>query len=185
MSYAKSIVQEISKPASFIRDAAIVILASFAIGLFAKITIPLPFTPVPIATQNAVILLIAALLGARRAAAATFAFLAQGAAGFPVFAGGVGGIAKFFGPTGGYLIGYLAAAVLVGYLMERYKEKTVSKTFFALAAGNATICLMGAAYLSTFIGFQKALLLGVTPFVVGDFLKMIASVKILNWVWKR
>ncbi len=185
MSYAKPLVQEISKPASFVRDASLVLLASFAIGLFAKISIPLPFTPVPLATQNAVILLFAALLGARRAAAATFAFLAQGAAGFPVFAGGVGGIAIFFGPTGGYLVGYFAAAVLVGYLMKKFKEKTVSKTVLALAAGYATVLLCGAAYLSTFVGFQKALLLGAAPFLVGDLLKIVASVKILNWINRR
>ncbi len=185
MSYAKTFAIETSKPADLARDAAIVILASLVIGLFAKVSIPLPFTPVPIGTQNSVILLMAAFLGARRAAAATFAFLAQGAAGFPVFAGGVGGIVKFFGPTGGYLIGYLAAAFLVGYIIEKCKEKTVSKTFFALAAGHAAIYLFGAAYLATFIGFSKALLLGVAPFVVGDLLKIVASLKILNWVGSR
>lgn len=185
MSYAKPFAVETSKPVSFARDAAIVILASLVIGLFAKISIPLPFTPVPIGTQNSVILLMAAFLGARRAAAATFAFLVQGAAGFPVFAGGVGGMGKFFGPTGGYLIGYLAAAFVVGLLIEKYKEKTVSKTFFALAAGHAFIYLFGAAYLSAFVGFQKALLLGVAPFLVGDLLKIVASLKILNWIGSK
>jgi len=186
MRYAKlELILEDSKPLSFLRDAAIAIFASLLIGFFAKLTIPLPFTPVPIATQNSMILLLGALLGARRGASAVFAFLAQGAMGFPVFAGGVGGFAIFIGPRGGYLIGYLAAAFVVGYLIEKFKEKNISMTFFAFAAGNLVIYLFGAAYLSTFVGFQKALLLGVAPFILGDFFKIFVCMKILNWIERR
>lgn len=182
MSYVKPLVFENVKSASILRDITISIAASIGIGLLAQLAIPLPFTPVPIATQNSFVLLLGAMLGARRGAAAVFAFLVQGAMGFPVFAGGVGGAAKILGPTGGYLIGYLVAAFLVGALMEKWKERTVSKTFLSLAAGHATIYLFGAAYLSTFLGFEKALLLGVAPFVIGDLLKIVLSLKILNWV---
>lgn len=184
MSFVKPFVLDHSKPISIVKDIAISIAASFGIGLLAQLAIPLPFTPVPIATQNSFVLLLAALLGARRGSAAVFAFLAQGAMGFPVFAGGVGGMAKILGPTGGYLMGYLIAAFLVGTLMEKWKERSVCKTFLSLAAGHLTIYLFGAAYLSTFVGFEKALLLGVAPFVIGDLLKIVVSLKIMNWIDK-
>ncbi|PIS03355.1 MAG: biotin transporter BioY [Chlamydiae bacterium CG10_big_fil_rev_8_21_14_0_10_42_34] len=157
------------------RDFTLVILASFLISLFGQLSIPLWFSPVPIATQSAAVLLVAALLGSRRGAAATFAFLAQGALGLPVFSGGVGGIQCFFGPTGGYLIGYLIASYVVGYLIETYK-----RPFTALSVGNLVIYFFGASYLATFVGFGQALLLGVAPFVLGDLLKMIVSLKLLQ-----
>ena len=176
MSQVKALSWEKS-PALF-QDVAIVLLSSILIGLFGQIAIPLPFTPVPIATQPQVILLLAALLGPRRAVAAVLAFLAQGAFGLSVFAGAVGGMAKLMGPTAGYLLGYVAASWITGHLVEKMREKTIVKTFLAMSVGNGVIFLMGCAYLSTFLGLQKALLLGALPFILGDVLKLIFCAKI-------
>jgi biotin transport system substrate-specific component len=162
------------------KDFTLVLLASFVICLSGQISIPLWFTPVPIATQNSVVLLVAALLGARRGTAAVFAFLAQGAMGLPVFSGGLGGFTCFFGPTGGYLVGYLIASYLVGALVEKRKGLIT-----AFAIGNLTIYLCGASYLASFVGFSKALLLGVAPFLLGDLLKSIASIKIVQWANRK
>ncbi len=162
------------------RDFALVLLASFVICLSGQVSIPLWFTPVPLATQNTVILLTAALLGSRRAGAATFAFLAQGALGLPVFSNGKAGIAVLMGPTGGYLIGYLVAAFVVGYLVERRKN-----LIGALAVGNGIIYLCGASYLATFVGVSKAFLLGVAPFVLGDIVKSVVSLKVVGWIRGR
>lgn len=162
------------------RDIALILLSSVVLGLFAKVSIPLPFTPIPIATQPHIVLLLAALLGAKRAGAAVLSFLTQGAFGLPVFAGGMGGIAILLGPRGGYLIGYLAAAFVVGWLLEK-RKKTLGNTALALTAGNFVIYLFGAGYLSTMIGFQKAFVLGVAPFLIGDALKILACLKILQW----
>lgn len=179
MSYARTTTLE----KTILRDILLVILASFAICLSGKLAIPLWFTPVPIATQNSVVLILAALLGARRGAAATFLFLLQGAMGLPVFST-EGGLHSFFGPTGGYRIGYLIAAFLVGTIAE--KNKTLSNAFLAMTVGNLVIYFCGASYLSTFVGVGKALLLGVVPFVLGDFLKMIAGLNILRWMgWNK
>lgn len=161
------------------RDFLFVVLASLALGLFGRISIPLWFTPVPIATQNTAVLLVAALLGSRRGVAAVFAFLAQGAMGLPVFSNGAAGFAHFFGPTGSYLIGYLVAAFVVGLIAE--KRKTIGGFTLALAAGNATIYLFGVCGLSFFVGFNKAFQLGVVPFLIGDFVKSLIVVKILHW----
>lgn len=159
-----------------VRDFALVLLASFVICLSGQISIPLWFTPIPIATRNSIILLMSALLGARRGSLATFLFLAQGLLGLPVFSNGHGGFQWFMGPTGGYLIGYLLASYLVGTIVEKYKSPIL-----ALTAGNLLIYFCGAGYLSTFVGGPvQALLLGVVPFLLGDFLKMIVSLKIIS-----
>ena len=168
------------------RNAAIVILASIVIGFSGQLVIPLPFTPVPIATRNSLILLMAVLLGSRRGSLATFSFLAQAAVGLPVFAGIVGGWHMFLGPTGGYLVGYLVAAFITGFIVEKCKERTLMNAFIALTIGNLIIYLFGAAFLATFVGFKQALLLGVAPFLIGDALKILASLKILEWLrWTK
>lgn len=161
-------------------DVLLVLLASFAICLSGKISIPLWFTPVPLATQSIVVLLLAIFLGSRRATAATFLFLVQGAMGLPVFSTPTG----LFGPTAGYLIGYLAASFLTGFLAER--NKTLANALLAILAGHAAIYLCGVSYLSTFLGFKKALLLGAAPFLLGDLLKTIAALHILKWArWDK
>lgn len=159
------------------RDVTLVLLASFAICLSGQLTIPLWFTPVPLAVRPSLILLLAALLGSRRGAAATFAFLVQGALGLPVFMNGAAGIQPFFGPVGGYLIGYLIASFVVGYMVENRKNLIVS-----FIAGNLIIYLCGSAYLATFVGMGKAILLGVVPFILGDLLKTALSIKLMSWL---
>jgi len=162
------------------RDFAVVLLASFTICLFGHISIPLWFTPIPIATQNIAVLMTGAFLGAKRGAAAVFAFLAQGAMGLPVFANGDGGFHVFLGPRGGYLIGYLIAAFIVGYLIEKKRSPAL-----AFTAANLAIFACGAAYLATFVGFSQAFFLGIAPFLFGDFLKILLCVKVFNWKKKR
>lgn len=165
-------------------DFALVLLASFIICVSGQITIPLWFTPVPIVIQNAVVFLMAALLGPRRGAAATFAFLTQGALGLPVFANGSGGYYCFFGPTGGYLIGYLIAAFFAGMIAER--KRTIGNALAALMIGNVIVLSLGAGYLATFVGIKKAFLLGILPFIGGDVLKTLISLKIIQWLrWNK
>lgn len=166
------------------RDFTLVLLASFIICLSGYISIPLWFTPVPMATQNSMVLLMAALLGSRRGVAATFAFLAQGAMGLPVFSNGGFGLAHFLTPTGGYLVGYLVASFVVGLIAER--RTTIASAVAALAAGNGIIYLFGASYLSSFIGIEKAFWLGVAPFMIGDLIKSLVILKILQLAgWSR
>jgi len=180
MSHANILVLESDKTHSWLRSAGLVILSSILIGLFANVAIPLPFTPVPLATQGCVILVLSVLLGSKRAVASVLAFLAQGAAGLPVFATGHCGLASLLGPTGGYFFGYLVAAFLVGAIVERMQNRTPMKLFWAMAAGNAMFFLFGVPYLATFIGFKQAVLLGIAPFILGDLLKLVIGTKLLQ-----
>jgi biotin transport system substrate-specific component len=97
-------------------DASLIVGASLLVALMAQVSVPLPFSPVPITGQTFAVLLVGAALGAKRGSASLLLYLLEGAAGLPVFAGGGAGPATFLGPTGGYLIGFVAAAWLVGAL---------------------------------------------------------------------
>ncbi len=157
------------------KDFTLCLLASFVICLSGQLSIPLWFTPVHISMLNAVVLLTGALLGSRRGSAAVFAFLVYGAMGLPVFSIGGSGVHFLLGPKGGYYIGFLIAAFVVGYMVEKGKN-----IISALVVGNLVIYLCGASFLASFVGWKKAFLLGVAPFLLGDLLKTIASVKIFQ-----
>jgi biotin transport system substrate-specific component len=173
-------IPEIAEERSWLKNIALVLGASILIGLFAPIAIHLPFTPIPIATQAHVVLLLSCILGCKRASMAVLAFLCQGAMGLPVFAGGMAGIAILAGPKGGYLLGYLAAAFVTGFLMERMGNRTSSKAFAAMGLGNLVIYFFGLPWLSRFVGWEGAFLLGMLPFLIGDLLKLVLATKLLK-----
>jgi biotin transport system substrate-specific component len=174
------VLRQTAKEMAWLRELSIVLLASVLIGCSAQLSIKLPFTPVPIVFYNHVILLLAALLGSKRATAAVLAFLFQAAIGLPVLANGKGGLLAFAGPTGGYLIGYIVAAYLTGRIIEKLKERTPAKVFGAMLAGSLAIFIFGFAHLAGLLGMQKAFLLGVLPFIPGDLLKTILCVRALK-----
>ncbi len=102
------------------RQVALVVGGSLLVALCARITIPIPGTPVPLTVQNFGVLLVGLLLGSRRGFAALVLYLAEGAIGMPVFSPiGPGGIAQFLGPTGGFLLAYPLVAWVAGYVAER------------------------------------------------------------------
>jgi len=164
----------------WLRDVLLIVGASLLISLFARVAIPLPFTPVPLVLQLNVCLSLAILLGSKRGTAAVLLFLAQGACGLPVFATGTAGLARLFCPTGGYLLGYVAGTYLAGYLWERAKAKTRSHALMSMAAGNLVVYALGVTQLSQFIGLSQALLLGVAPFLISDALKLMLCVRALD-----
>jgi biotin transport system substrate-specific component len=175
-----SLIHETAQGRSWLQEIMIVLGASIIISLFAPVSIHLPFTPVPIAMQAHVILLLSCLLGSKRAVMAVLTFLFQGAIGLPVFAGGTGGILILAGPTGGYLLGYLVAAFATGLLMEKISRRSPSKAFAAMGLGNLVVYLFGIPWLSHFIGWQSAFILGMAPFLVGDLIKMIVATRLLK-----
>src|SRR5437879_11460869 len=118
MSKSAADILNVSAPIRFLdwaKQAALVVGASLFVALCAKVTVPLPFTPVPLTLQNFGVLVVGLVLGPRRAFAALALYLAEGAAGLPVFnPAGPGGIAQLFGATGGYLLAYPFVAGLAG-----------------------------------------------------------------------
>lgn len=172
------------KTHAWLYDSFLVLGGSFLIALSAQIAIPLPFSPVPITGQTFAVLVVGMLLGRWRGTAAIFAYLVEGSLGLPVFAGGAAGIVKILGPTGGYLVSFLPAAYLAGYLAEKGWDRKVSTTFWAMILGNVVIFGFGALWLARFVGIDKAFSLGVLPFLAGDVVKIGLATIVLPGVWK-
>jgi biotin transport system substrate-specific component len=135
------------------------------------------------------------VLGSRRGALALGAYLAEGIAGLPVFAEAKSGLLTVFGPTGGYLVGFIAAAWVVGFLAERGFDRNLLKTLLAMVAGNVVIYLFGLTWLAfgfaiisasefTGIGLENALNYGLFPFLIGDGFKALLAALLLPSAWK-
>jgi biotin transporter BioY len=108
----------------------------------------------------------------------------QGLTGLPVFAGLKGGIAVLFGPTGGYILGFIPAAFVVGWLLEKGWYKNLVLTITAFALGNVTIYAFGLPWLAFFVGWDQVLQMGLLPFLPGDLLKLILAVLVIRSVSK-
>ncbi|MEC8306795.1 MAG: biotin transporter BioY [Chlamydiota bacterium] len=158
-----------------LKEAAIIWMGSLLFACCAHLSIPLPFSPVPLVTVNQCILLFAAMMGGRRGSLAVLTYLIQGAMGAPIFASALGtvGIARLVGPTGGYLMGYLLAAYVVGKAYEKYSPRSPTLRFALLNIGNAIIYTLGAIQLSHFVGGVSSVTLGILPFLPGDLLKTV------------
>lgn len=153
-------------------------LAVVAVGswlLAASSWIEAPMWPVPMTAQTYAVLLIGAASGARLAAATVAAYLAQGSLGLPMFAGGAAGIQHLFGPTGGYLFGFLLAAALIGWLVERGWRRSFLALLGAMALGHALIFAIGVSQLALFVGAEQAIAGGLTPFLLGSLVKIGAA----------
>ena len=149
-----------------------IILGSFLIAVLAQISIPLPFTPIPITGQTIGVVLVGGLLGARRGAMAVLTYLMEGAIGLPVFAQMKAGAHVLVGPTAGYLWGFVFAAFLIGYLAEKGWTVKTTSSFFSCFVATTLILVLGTLYLATFsVGFNEALIMGFYPFLVGDVVK--------------
>jgi len=167
------------------RQVALVVGASLFVALCARITIPLPFTPVPLTVQNFGVLLVGLLLGSRRGFAAMILYLAEGAAGLPVFSPssvGLFGVAQILGPTGGYLLAYPFVAGLAGFIFERG-----TKSFARAASAGllAEIILFAGGvswlYVATH-SLAKAAYLGLYWFIAAEILKvMVAAAVAVRW----
>lgn len=167
---------------SNVAAAALAVLLGNALLVVSAKT-QIPFWPVPMTLQTLAAVLLGIMMGARLGALTVALYLLEGAAGMPVFAGsperGIG-LAYMAGPTGGYLAGFLAAAWLSGFLMERGWANTPLTRALAVGAAFSTIYVLGAAWLSTLIGLSGALKAGVIPFLLGDMIKLVLAVAILQ-----
>lgn len=158
------------------RQGALVVGASLFVALCARITLPLPFTPVPLTLQNFGVLLVGLLLGPRRAFAAMVLYLVEGASGLPVFnPAGLGGTAQLFGPTGGYLMSYPFVAGLAGFLFDRGRKSFARAAASGLAA-EVLLFAIGLTWLAFWAGsFKKALFFGLYWFVFAEVIKVLLA----------
>ena len=139
----------------------------------------IPVGPVPIVLQNLFIFLSGLLLGSGWGTASVGVYLLAGILGLPVFAGGVGGIGRFTGPTGGYLLGFLPAVCVIGFISNVTKTNVI-RDLFAMVCGSLIIYACGLPWLKMLTGMTlgKTLAVGMYPFLPGDALKIAAAVPI-------
>jgi biotin transport system substrate-specific component len=168
--------------------ARIAALAGFALLgsliLWASAKVSVPFWPVPMTLQTGAVVMLAAAYGWRLGLATVLLYLAQGAVGMPVFEGtpakGIG-IAYMLGTTGGYLVGFAAAAAVVGWLAERGADRHPVKLFGAMVLGDAMIFALGLIWLGAVVGWDKPVLeWGLYPFILGDLVKLALAACIVS-----
>ena len=151
-----------------------------ATGLAATVRLPLPFTPVPVTGQTLAVLLSGVLLGRFYGGLSQALYVGLGAVGLPWFILGSGGL---LGPTGGYLVGFVAAAALIGYTNDRCPAARGFRPQLALMSGASLLILLcGAAHLALMpgVGAGRAVLIGVLPFLPGDAVKSFIAASVAS-----
>jgi biotin transport system substrate-specific component len=159
------------------RNFAVVVGASLFVALCAHITLPLPFTPVPLTLQNFAVLLVGLVLGSRRGFAALALYLAEGAMGLPFFnPTGPGGVAQLLGPTGGYLVAYPVVAFVAGWLWER-GSGGFARALAASLAAEIMLFAGGVSWLMLIahVPFMQAAAFGLYPFLFAEVIKVMAA----------
>lgn len=160
---------------------ALIVAGSLLLALLAQVIIPLPFTPVPITGQTYGVLLVGAVLGSRRGSASMLLYILEGSLGLPFFAGGKSGLSD---PTTGYLLGFVLAAFLVGWLAERGWDRRFGSAVLAMLTGEVAIYLAGVPWLAAFLGVEKAIAGGLLPFIPGDAFKLLLAAATLPVAWR-
>lgn len=186
MTLYNALTGERSHTTARLLDVTVIVASSLVLALSAKISVP--FYPVPLTMQTFVVIGLGLALGPQRALAAVLLYLGIGAAGLPVFAGtpekGIG-LAYMTGPTGGYLLGYIPAALIGGWLAMRGWDRNPFLTLFAALVAGAVIYVPGLLWLGTVIGFDKPVLqYGLYPFIFGDLVKAALAAILFPAAWK-
>ena len=183
-SHPRVLVDSVWSTEGFGRDLTLVIGGSLLIAAAAQVRIALPFTPVPVTGQTFAVLLMGAMLGARRGAAAAMTYLALGILGLPVFSAAPPGPAAFMSPTAGYLAGFVGAAWVTGSLSERGWDRRPWTAALAMLIGSIVIFSCGLLWLGRFTGWDKVLQTGLFPFIPGDLIKIALATALLPAGWR-
>jgi biotin transport system substrate-specific component len=172
-----------SRSLEWAKQAGIVVGASLFVALCARVTLPLPVTPVPLTLQNFGVLAVALVLGPRRGFAALALYLAEGAAGLPVFnPAGPGGVAQLMGATGGFLMAYPFVALVTGWIYERTPRRFAWAALAGIA-GEVVLFAGGLGWLFILThSLAQALRWGLYWFVFAEVIKiMLASGAASGW----
>ena len=169
-----------------VKQALMVVLGIVALSILAKVKIPM--WPVPITMGTFAVLTIGATYGPRLGLTTILGYMIIGALGFDVFAGSSAeayGLTYMMGGTGGYLVGYVLATLLLGTLARMGWDRSAPKMAGAMLLGNALIYIPGLIWLGMLYGWDKPILAwGLTPFLIGDFVKLALAAALFPAIWK-
>jgi biotin transport system substrate-specific component len=186
---SKSAAQVLVQPnraSEWVKQGAVVVGASLFVALCARVTVPLPFTPVPLTLQNFGVLVVALLLGSKRGFAALALYLAEGAAGLPVFnPAGLGAVAQLFGATGGFLMAYPFVALVAGWIYER-SSRRFGWAALAGLAGEIVLFAGGLGWLFVLThSISQAIRWGLYWFVFAEVIKIMLAAGVARGWRKR
>lgn len=170
----------------------LVVAATALVAICAHVSLPLPFTPVPITLQNFAVILVGMVLGPVAGFSAMVLYLAEGAMGMPVFSPhGLGGVAQLMGPTGGYLFSYPLAAAAAGWVVRAMRNAGTRFTS-AVAAGivaNIIIFAVAVSWMAHLLHLSAAAAwtLAAAPFLPGEVIKVITAAGVFSGLqrWQR
>ena len=171
-----------TKEKEFLKSIFLVLSGVIFLSIMSQLIIPLYFTPVPISLGSFGVILIALLYGRKLGTATVLSYVVAGSLGAPVFAGFKAG--SLFSPTGGYILGYIAAALILGFLSDKGIAKSYVKTFLSLLLVSVIIFILGALVLILFVPSKNVFMAGVLPFIPGDMLKIVAATLLFPRLWK-
>ncbi|MBA3661775.1 MAG: biotin transporter BioY [Gammaproteobacteria bacterium] len=172
-----------SKNNNILKETFLVFSGVILLAIASQLSIP--FTPVPLTFQSATVVLIGMILGAKRGSYVLGVYLTAGLLGLPVFAEFAQGPIVFMGPTGGYLLGFLPAAMLSGYLAEKGFGQSMFKSFVAALCGVTVILTFGYLHLALLIGFENAFKWGVQPFLLPEAVKLFFASLLIPRFWRN
>ena len=174
--------------ARFLKQIVLVVLGVALLALTAKVKFAIPPSPVPVTLTTFGVLTIGAAYGPRLGFATIIGYLLIGALGWDVFAGSsaeLNGREYIMGSTGGYLVGYLLATVALGMAARAGWDRSVVKMALGMLIGSALIYVPGLLWLGTLYGWDKPILeWGLTPFIIGDLMKLALAALIVPALWK-
>jgi biotin transport system substrate-specific component len=172
--------------AGLLTDAALVAAGTGLVAACAQVSVKLPFTPVPITGQTFAVVLVGASLGAVRGTAALLSYLWLGVAGAPIYAHHDSGWKVITSASGGYIVGFVIAAAVTGWLAERRWDRRFSSSLGAMLTGNVIIYLVGLPWLAWQLhtSLEKTLEYGLYPFVPGDVFKLYLAGALLPSAWR-
>ena len=171
-----------TKEKEFFKSIFFVLSGVIFLSIMSQLIIPLYFTPVPVSLGSFGVILIALVYGRKLGIATVLSYVAAGSLGAPIFAGFKAG--SLFSPTGGYILGYIAATVILGFLSDKGVAKSYVKTFLSLLLASAVILILGALVLMLFVPIKNVFMAGVLPFIPGDMLKAVAATLLFPRLWK-
>lgn len=159
-----------------IREITLIGLMAAVLCIVAPLSIPIPFSPVPISFTNLAIYFAVFILGWKKGTLSYLIYFMLGLIGLPVFSGFTGGLAKVAGPTGGYLIGFIFLAIISGYFIEKFNGK-VYMYVIGMVLGLLVTFVLGTAWLSyqLDVTLAKGLMMGVIPYLPGDVVKIVIA----------
>jgi biotin transport system substrate-specific component len=173
--------------ALWVKRVVLVVLGIAALAISAKIKFPIPYSPVPITMGTFVVLTIGSSYGPRMGLATIVGYMLIGALGFDVFANsaaGTTGIEYMMGGTGGFLVGFVLATLALGYAARRAWDRNVAMMAVAMLVGSIIIYVPGVMWLAHLYTWEQAFAWGLTPFLVGDALKLALAALLVPAVWK-